>query len=1594
VAIALSKARNGMPPTGKDIARFQEAVKDRRDAEEDVNTKTDELIAARKALSRLNADIGVKEPSREQFGQREELRQRVGRLVAEREQLQQVHSDYVGEVERLTPDKLLGQREAAATPEYYQFASHPIDPHSPVVSGQNFVNLMSYIQARIHAGTAGKDLRALSTGTTRTVSRRVKEAARASLRAISEETNQRYERMVEHYADVLKTGREVGARAFEPAERIAQHLHEQVLMDMPFLQRAAEVDRMFAAGKLTEQQAVDHHAVIEQERRDAQRTLDAHNRGIAGFSHAQLGAVVAENSSAQAVMNHLAKTQPNPIVRAVARLLASQNNATKIDVIENPDFNGGRYVPATDRIEIGRGGMNPITLMHEQTHALAHAAISRALGNMGRAFGDITPQVRAEVEAVRELRNIMNTFQQKADMSNPAHLLALTDEHEFLAEALNNPTIQRALDGAQGGLLSRVWKAVAKFLGLPSGQQSQFGRLMEITPTLFGKAESTERTFNRPLQDIESAWQTAVSVAEKGQQLMQRYDLNRRGRELRLGLQSMTHMQWGLERLQAAAKSTLPKTAHDVIDQIHKPFKDFFDTRNLRTSLLQSLGQESSNYVKDMERLMKQDPDGVRKMFTLATEASRLDIDPTIPRTNAGWEAAQRLHKGIKREAFFSDESRAMRKQYEAIEQSNPKLVETYLNGAILNKARYLHPLTNNIRTLVLNSGFAGAPKVQAALAKLDMRDMMQMPARERVARMESGRSELNAALSEQMDGVLTEARNKFGAWEGDADAGIAYLNSIAKGLKGAGDSEAAGAMAKRIASINGVHDAVGTLHDIMKERTSAPYFHLGRDGPYFVRFTVQDAPGAWDAVGKVVEGLDRVWGVQKGADRGVFMRFDNELQHNDAIEKLKSVMPHMEQEEGRFEAGLLEKKTWEVNAADPLYVRKLISTINEMPGVDADLRSQMAKAAYELWITNEPETSSRKSQISREGKVGYSNDILQTYSNRQVAANNVSANSYVQPLFAQALADIGAHKTELEGLPGAVDVAKQLQSYQAELKQRYSNMMQPVVSPVLDRVRSIGSLWYLSLSPGYMLNNMLQPYHLSLPVLGARHGFTNAAGSMMRNTGTTLAILQHAMSEGWNKDKGAGLMTKIANISDASVAFGEIKNKNGTPLLNDGQVQLLTDALRSGILDFTQANEIGRLAKGDPTLTAKGLQIATVMGHYSEVANRLTTLLSAHELGTKRGMDYEHARDHAFSVTNQTQLNYSDTNVARLTGRHGFLGKVTPLVLAFQQYGFQVTELLSRLAIDSFTAKVVDKDGKIDAKASRAAKAEAARGLIGVLGTTSVIAGSMGLPFVGVFTGLVNSLGSLFGDPDDPPSVEVAYRQFLKDALGSKGGELAAHGLIRSLGVDVSQRAGLDDILPGTAFLKDRRKATDALAEGAQSFMGPAPNALMGLWIGADALKQGNYSTAIQQMLPAALRGPARATWLAQYGYTSPSGNQIPLDASPGAVAAQALGFTTAAKAEQGEASFDLGTHDMLLKRRAEAIRTRAYNALENGDYGRLQNLFESLVHFNVTNPQYAINLQGGLRTRAEERSIAATSGTGVLTTKRLYPQLPNYSF
>jgi hypothetical protein len=141
-------------------------------------------------------------------------------------------------------------------------------------------------------------------------------------------------------------------------------------------------------------------------------------------------------------MDHIARTSRNPLVRAVAKLLADHVPNARVVVVENPDFNGGRYQPASHTIEIGRGGMNAITLMHETVHSLTHGALYRAFENVAQAARSTLQARTARGECAEDHPRNHAALPGEGRLQQPEHVLALKDEHEFVSEALNNPNIQ------------------------------------------------------------------------------------------------------------------------------------------------------------------------------------------------------------------------------------------------------------------------------------------------------------------------------------------------------------------------------------------------------------------------------------------------------------------------------------------------------------------------------------------------------------------------------------------------------------------------------------------------------------------------------------------------------------------------------------------------------------------------------------------------------------------------------------------------------------------------------------------------------------------------------------------------------------------------------------------------------------------------------------------------------------------------------------------------------------------------------------------------------------------------------------------------
>jgi hypothetical protein len=1605
-----------------------------------LDAKQQELIAARKEMSRLNYQIGQnarRAPTREQYARKNELQTRIERLITERNQLTEfyAHSDAWGRADR-AENKALGGPEPTATDEYWTFTKGIDTARGPA---EQIDKLFSWVTAMKALGMAEKShltlLKNLGGLGRFDVKRATKDAARRALDSVAPEQQARLNRYVELMNNAFKFARDMGARTREAEAEMARRLKDQMESEQRvideamrgeeterdiFKRRLTAIDDRVVRGEISVEEAAKVRELYakefgsDQERRakldeEITNRLEALNakmfklgRGIAGMTDEALGARVKVNPSALSAMADLARKHDNVVVRSVAKLLASEKLTARIVQIENPDFKGARYVPETDTIEVGIGGMNSITLMHEATHALTHKLLYEAMDNITKPFASLDRKQQQGVSALRTIRDVMDSFRKQADFDDPAQRLALESEHEFVSEAINNPDIQQML--SRQGLLTRVWNAIAKTLGLKT-ISTEFERLMEVTPTLFGDPNrASKEVFNRNIDATEhdtgtprgafgmimAAGNKLAAFSPKLAEML--YAKDRPGRLLQEGYAWLTlnHITEVMDRQITKAIAKYPQ-AEGPLTKLYDAFTSYRKNVSESKAFGSWLTQEGTDINARVIRLADIDRKMADKTFFMGTEASRLMIDPSLKT----FEEAKQRNPQLTLEKFNSKAAVDLRAAYadivresERIRRTKGDAVDTPLKlyNDVLAKHRldYTRAMAMHANNMLRLHEMPVLLGKTAAGKEYNRLDVTAVPYRKMSTTEQQ--QHLHKAVRDAIDANEAELARALGTTVANIDAKYAELVE-AKQLPDGLDN------------MLSLRSGMDSLFSRYQYHERVPYMHIGRSGSYLIKFSVKGGQAEWDRVGKIVGndrkagGLDRAWGDPKDENRDVYLRFDNSLHWKEAEERLRPLL-----EEGLFtnEQGdtwasgkAVEKFRDAPDSATPQFIRIMEKKIDENPAYDTDTKRQMKNDLRDAYITQLPETHPLKASLHRDGDLGYSKDFVNTFADRLVMSKGSLVTAYTSPLMGETISGMAKalRGVERDTAPGISDVAAQMTMYTTELKARMADMSHIVSTPVIDRMRAGTAAWRLMLSPAYMLMVAYQPWQVTLPFIGKRYGMVDTAKAMARNSAKSIMILNALLKANWANPMMEGLSAfdKMGSLSALQLKFSELKGTRGESLLSPEQLEVMEHLQWTGLLNFGQANQIARLAPEERGVVKRFSDAASVFPHYIEMMNRMTAMLTAHEMSrTKGGVSLEEAKKFALQIVRDTDGDHSQANIARRLGRRGIFRGATPLAVGFQQYDFQMTELLSRAVMDVWGG-------------TPAQRREAGKAIAGVATMTAMIAGTLGMPFVGPMVALANQILSLTGDPNDtPPDVETSYRQILESIFGGKAAEVVARGIPRALDFDMSGRSGYQDIGPFSRFLRDRRKIEDKLAEGALSFMGPAVGVAAGMWTGARAAYEGNWPKAINDALPAQVRNVAKAYRLYKYGYESQSGgnNEIPIEATPWNITMQAMGLQGSERAEQAERTFAYNTNQSLLENRRAIIRNDLYRSLDRGDFENLGNQLSNLIDFSIKHPQMQTDLQGGLKQRAQMRAVASLSGTNVLAPARQYPTLQNYQF
>lgn len=1424
----------------------------------------------------------------------------------------------------------------ALDPTVYDFEVVPYDPRDPQGEGNNLLWTLSYRDARNDLNMVDDKGRPLEpTPEAKANAERARKAlwelsnSEKSGPRTSELAKERVARIerIDALSDKVQGFLQtLVKRAKTKASRDAKKAYMT-----SFLGRVPTEKELRAFEIPKEIEAELHRAAIER----AADIIDAETgvlqKGLPAHEFDNVLAKALDAGSMDAALDHLAENGPTEWVRYLADLLRTVAPKMKLTMVNRrvEDDEGGRvygrYVHSTGIIRIFLGGENAHTVLHEGTHSATVGRIDEARAALQRPASTWTVTEQARVNALRDLQRFMDAMR-KLDTKDQ---YAFTNEAEFVAEALSNEKFQAWLHeqtyDARNG-----WQ---KFLDWVAG-------MLGASPYAARNALDMGLSVSFPM----------LSDSRFDAGLGQTYDHSSTAAAARTDVvTSRMIAEW--ERL--SLKHNLIGNAATRVRGVGFELSSAWNLRQVAARIPALRGFTSGLNEKINADELK------RQMKAVSQEESSTVVSPlTLYYAGLGTAKAEAMDARLARLAEFSSIHNVELWSSFADNQTrnkalNPKLREDFARMQADYKslpAEVRKPFDQAFR--VLRKGYL---QYSATL----IRGLLQSYAHEHAALVTKPMDMLDIRSPALSEGKNPDPEKYLDAYSYNLDKMIRkVLDDLTVATKGEKSHLRA--------------DLRDATKFFMAARDN-PYAHLGRAGEFFVRLKVANTPQAWALVSKALEDAGKVAGLPN-VERSVFTRFEN-IAERDKFYKTLTALPGVV-EGGTLQQGSLTDDTTSGAAAAALmpFVQRAKRHISEsFKGKQA---AEMRQFLDRMMLDVTPDSSPAKmlAQRTNGGVSGSDATFMRNFAKRAGAMSATISTGYTLPKYDAAFRSMEDQVAKLEN---GTDTKAAVQARQLlnEINVRFHNTLSPVQSPHIDAFKAFGFNMYLAFSPAFWLTNLMQPWHLGLPWLGARYGFVNSAKELGKSSGKSFMLMKGAIAHGWKAGSEAGgLRGALLGLLDLTLQL------EGSGLRAD-EIVFIRQLIESGQLDTTQGHELGHLGEGEAQWKLAAMKALSAGSHYTEVFNRLTQGLAAYNLS--RTHVTEGKRDLQFHITRgiesvrETQLDYSDHNVSRALGRHGRLGKVTPLLASFQTYSMQVTELLMRMTRDAIKGETVED------------QLRAGKEIAGVLATTGVLAGTLGLPFVTVVSAVIDRV---FGSDDDPSDIKIAYRRWLASVLGNDLAEIVAHGLPRALGFDTATRMGLASVLPGSQFMADRRALKDQLEAGAFNMLGPAVSAGTSMITGIGKVLDGFLMDGLVEMSPIALKGPLKAEKMAEQGYTTSTGNQLPMEVTPWAVGVQAVGFTPSAKAEYSEANFAELQRKGILERYKDKLTNKIMVRIERGEDVNAE--MQEAMLFSAAHPEMAIDVGAGLQSRARARAVAAVNPAGIATLPRFLPTLDRYSY
>jgi hypothetical protein len=384
----------------------------------------------------------------------------------------------------------------------------------------------------------------------------------------------------------------------------------------------------------------------------------------------------------------------------------------------------------------------------------------------------------------------------------------------------------------------------------------------------------------------------------------------------------------------------------------------------------------------------------------------------------------------------------------------------------------------------------------------------------------------------------------------------------------------------------------------------------------------------------------------------------------------------------------------------------------------------------YQMYLMTLPERDIRRKFTHRQGKTGFSADVIRNFIvSQHTAANQLSRLSYSDKL---RLA-IGSAYAELAGNPDKL----KLSAFVDEIAMRAAAEMSPPAPGEFnwDSVASVANqavFYYMLTSPKSALVQMTQLPVVGLPVLSAEYGVGKATATALRYSnlfnklGTT------------KKDKNGDVITEWG---EPSINDSGYINKHPDPAYRATLKRAWEAAQDKDIFMSTYAADMTARAKV-PTQRYQGGAMrvlrwtGNLMGgafHHLERITREIMYMSSFELeyarqieqGAKPADAEKAAVNKAVDLVYESLFNYTQYNKPRLMKA----GAIPKIATQFMTYPLQMTSYLVRNFIGMLPFL------------NKSQKKEAAIQFFGTIGMTGMFAGVVGLPGYSMIMGMAEGV-------------------------------------------------------------------------------------------------------------------------------------------------------------------------------------------------------------------------------------------------------------